>query len=595
MTSELVIISESNPSPSDQALSKFAQFLGVPTRFASVPAKSDEIPETLRAAPPGGQCVALSFTTLKGAFNHPSFGKFLEESRWVLVYGFEPVDSASAALRWLSRGDALSIVSVESGRKEYSVSGDPSWRAFPVSGKSYAVDTPGAATAFGGALREAGFDACISVNGLPCAVRGSLGASALFCIAEAHLADIDAVLEPKSSIKNLYAQFVGLAIFLRSAFGSACWTSPVRAATMIIDDPSLKKRYGFVRYETLLAQLQKSRSALSVAFIPYNYRRSDTHTINQVLAARDRFSIAVHGCDHTGGEFASLNESWLTGLSQCARDRMESHSKRTRMPFDNVMVFPQGLFSTKALRVLKKCHYIAAVNSSPWPVDSHECCLKIRDLLDLAVTQHDGVPLFRRRYPHDIFGLAFDALFQKPILGVEHHEYFRSGYESFAGFVREVSAFEANVAWMPLGQTLTTSCVMRQVRKGCYEVRFVTRVFKFMNPTSERSSFRFMKPESATVTAVSFGGKSIPFKISSGVLSCETELGPGQAQELEIIYDPVERVRFSASMKYRTRVFARRLLSDVRDNYLSRNPWVWSATKKAKSLMSRKPHQTSSV
>ena len=69
----------------------------------------------------------------------------------------------------------------------------------------------------------------------------------------------------------------------------------------IVDDPYLKKRYGFIQYATLMRELEGMCGALTVAFIPYNRRRSDRHTVALLHAHSDRFSIAVHGCDHTGG------------------------------------------------------------------------------------------------------------------------------------------------------------------------------------------------------------------------------------------------------------------------------------------------------
>ena len=97
-----------------------------------------------------------------------------------------------------------------------------------------------------------------------------------------------------------------------------------------MDDPYLKRRYGFVHFETLAQQLEKMRCALTIAFIPYNYSRSDHLTVELLRRCSDRFSISVHGCDHTGSEFASLDEAWLTGTTVCALERMEAHKKRTQ-------------------------------------------------------------------------------------------------------------------------------------------------------------------------------------------------------------------------------------------------------------------------
>jgi hypothetical protein len=188
-----------------------------------------------------------------------------------------------------------------------------------------------------------------------------------------------------------------------------------------------------------------------------------------------------------------------------------------------------------------------------------------------------------------MFGLAFDALFQKPLLIVEHHEYFRSGYEPLAVFVREVNGLEPKLVWMPLLQTLSSSCLMREVAARRNEVRFVTPVFSFTNPTAERRSFVFRKPEtSRRIAKCLWGGSDLAFESESGSLCFEAELDPGEQQRLEIVYEPPGQVVFSPSLKYRSRVLVRRLLSDLRDNYLSRSSLALSVSKTAAKLMSPK-------
>src|SRR6185436_17611319 len=99
------------------------------------------------------------------------------------------------------------------------------------------------------------------------------------------------------------------------------------------------------------------------------------------------------------------------------------------VPFDEVMVFPQGIFSTAAMAALRASGYLAAVNSTPEPIDT-EGTLQLRDVIDVAVTRFSGFPLFTRRYPSQLAELAFDLFLGKPAFIVEHAGYFRDGYES---------------------------------------------------------------------------------------------------------------------------------------------------------------------
>src|SRR5690606_36738670 len=123
---------------------------------------------------------------------------------------------------------------------------------------------------------------------------------------------------PACDLRLWYPQLIALSIFLRSACGEWCWSSPSIAATFIVDDPYLRQRYGFIEYSKLVRALEETGGALAIAFIPYNHGRSDRDVTRFLRNHSSCFSIAVHGCDHTAGEFASLDERWLRGTTSCA-------------------------------------------------------------------------------------------------------------------------------------------------------------------------------------------------------------------------------------------------------------------------------------
>jgi hypothetical protein len=86
-----------------------------------------------------------------------------------------------------------------------------------------------------------------------------------------------------------YAQLIAISIALRAAAGPQCWTSPVTAANFIVNDPYLRQRYGFVRYETLVRELGVTHSALTIAFIPYNHCRRNSRTVELLRRHADPF------------------------------------------------------------------------------------------------------------------------------------------------------------------------------------------------------------------------------------------------------------------------------------------------------------------
>jgi|CXWL01.1.fsa_nt_gi hypothetical protein len=585
MVQPIYLLSSDSPTASDQAFSKLVQFLGLRSEFVTVRGNSACPPEALLTHAPDGWVLALDCTTLRQVFQRDWFASVLAETRFVLVYGFAPAEDELPELKWLTGGEISTVTAISAESKQFTIAEDVKFGGFPVSGKSYSVESVPAAV-FSAVVPGASIEPYISVNGHPHFVCRTRGHSALFLLAESELVDIEQVLSPELSLRRWYAQLIAITIFLRSAFGDWCWTAPVTGATLVVDDPYLKRRYGFLRYETLVQELERTQGALTIAFIPYNYRRSDLRTVELLRRYSNRFSICVHGCDHTGGEFASLDEAWLVGTTISALERMESHTNRTQMPFDNVMVFPQGRFSTKAIRALKASGLAAALNSTPWPVDYRENPLTVRDLLAVAVTRYESFPIFVRRNPRDVFDYAFDALFQKPVLAVEHHGFFRNGYEGLAKLVREVSSLSSKVVWMPLGRTVTSSCVLKRMGDYQFTLRHFSPVLRFRNPILANISLLVEKPEQdGLVEAVVVGGQRVAFEVSSGFLKYSVSLRSGEELNVVILYRQIQKASQRQSWRYCFAVSVRRLLSEFRDNHLARSEGLLSFVEKIKGVL----------
>ena len=352
---QLVVLSSGPSMVSDRALAKFAGFWGVTAQLAPIHAELAGPPPEVLTVPATERCLALSLATYQVLKSQTWFPGLLRQAKAILVYGFGVTGTEGDELKGLTRGALASVVAVETKKVVYHIHADGNQKASPISGRSYTVEPPVVPLAFGSpfAARD-GVDVLISVNDLPCFVSVPSDQGTLFLLSSPTLVDIDVPLAPHCSPRQWYAELLGLSIFLRSVFGRWCWTAPIRTATIVIDDPYLRKRYGFLQYETLAHELRETGCSLTVAFIPYNYWRSDRRITNLLRGQRDRFSIAIHGCDHTSGEFASPDEMWLNQKARWALERMDIHTKLTQMPYDHVMVFPQGRFSTKAIRALKE-------------------------------------------------------------------------------------------------------------------------------------------------------------------------------------------------------------------------------------------------
>lgn len=202
-------------------------------------------------------------------------------------------------------------------------------------------------------------------------------------------------------------------------------------ATIIIDDPLLRENYGFLNYKRLLDLMDKHNFHTTIAFIPWNYNRTDKRIATLFKSRPDRFSLCVHGCDHTAGEFGSTDMHYLDNKIKLATARMIEHEKRTGIPFDKIMVFPQGVFSNEVLEILKENGYLAAVNTE----------------LPINGKINSDFPFFRRYKPENITN-------QDPAFIVLHHEYFKNkGYETLSSFVDGLNTRGAK--WDSLGNVIS--------------------------------------------------------------------------------------------------------------------------------------------
>jgi len=220
-------------------------------------------------------------------------------------------------------------------------------------------------------------------------------------------------------------------------------------ACLIIDDPLLRPRYGCLDYEELLRAMEKHRFFTEIAFIPFNWNRSEERTVRLFREHPEYFGLCVHGCDHTSSEFARGSEADLRERAQTALWRMERHRERTGLSYDPVMVFPRGEFSGAAMRALADAGYWAAFNSTLKTVDGGE--VPVEEERKALSTLHHGFPLFLRRYPTNREGFRQDVANGRPLLVVEHHGYFRDGGRALTELVDWINGL-GRVRWTSLGE-----------------------------------------------------------------------------------------------------------------------------------------------
>ena len=162
--------------------------------------------------------------------------------------------------------------------------------------------------------------------------------------------DIDRPVEGNFfDVRNCFCGVVPLAIFLKHAFSGVVSSSREISASLIVDDPALKRRYGFLDFRHVLTSMNQHDFATTIAFIPWNWWRTNQRTAAMFTSNPNRYSLVMHGCDHASREFRDTSVDVLDRKIKSARLRAERHQQRTGVHVSPIMVFPQGVFSPESV------------------------------------------------------------------------------------------------------------------------------------------------------------------------------------------------------------------------------------------------------
>ena len=579
----LVLISSPGSQHQEGRILEAAGWMGVPTRKIAIgdrPAIDQLVTEI-----GGRECVVIGTETLaflRELSPPDALQDFIEKHcAKVLVFSVGRSRQHQNLLSWLTNGAVTGLAPPEE-RHVFQLPAGGRRFSGAFAGQSFAMKRPVPVSTFDLSNADSrDVEKILLADERPVFLRMQRGSCELFLLALAQLPDINERLSPSRGVEDYYDQLIPLLIFLRRCFGEMCWHGSESTARLIIDDPLLNQTYGFLDYRALRNSMRTAGYGTSIAFIPWNYWRTSKKKATGIFDQDPNLSICVHGCDHTNKEFEELDLGSLQWKADTALRRMERHQSRTGLPFDPIMVFPQGRFSSSAMSALRTSGYLAAVNTICFPTNVGAEPLTIADFLRPAITKFHGFPLFQRRYPRRLIDFAFDVFLGRPVLIVQHHEDFRDGYRQLEEFVDGLRKLAPKLTWGALPDQLMRSCMIRSLAEGSVEVRFFTRQFRFKNGRSGRTGLVFSReePDASTISSVLVDGMSVPFSVKSGFLTFEHQADAGQVIDVSIL----DRPRSSAPTPKRlgvTRTVAvsvRRALSELRDNALIKHPRLLAA------------------
>lgn len=568
-------------SPDDPNLAKILDFFGVPWIALSV----GEIATALPSSGNRGQyCILSSASCLAEAIaSQTVLPAWITNAGSVYLYGFRSTEEHKALLRRLTGDPQANIRSLNAQRAGMFITADVTEICGPMSGMQVPAEVSEDDVLFEVAPRGT-VRSIIAANDAQAFLEVTCDGARFYLSVCAETLDVTSVSSTYFDVKKHFCQAVPITMYVRSEFRDVWWSCPETNGCLIVDDPPLKPRYGFLEFREVLELMEKHNFSTTVAFIPWNCRRTNSRTVDLFQKRPDRLSICVHGSDHTGGELAIRSTPQLNCIIKTAEQRMELLQQRTALDHSRVMVFPQGAFSPETGRALKLNGFVAAVNTKVAPSNGAQNETTIADLWDVAIMKYGTFPIYTRRYlHHGIENMGFDGLLGKPCFLVAHHDIFREHGRDLVEFIAQLNTLKWNLRWRPLGEAIRHSYKAHNQGDGSRVVQMFAEQLVLENSSAESRDILFVKKESDgdCVRAVTVNQASVAFHYEGNYLTWEAKLRPRERAEVQIAYsNNLALVPTHNNLGYRTKAALRRYLCEVRDNYLSRSETLsWGASK----------------
>ncbi len=378
----------------------------------------------------------------------------------------------------------------------------------------------------------------------------------------------------EKEIEGRFGTVLPLLAFLRGVHGAACWHNPHRHLGIVIDDPLVEPRYGCLDFPALLATGRRIGLHVTLAFIPWNNWQTKPEEAAPFRAQPDVFSLCVHGCDHTGGEYESRDPDFLRTLTAEALRRMADHTEKTGLPTQPLMVCPQERFSRAALGALAREPGIeAVVNSRFLPRDHRLGTTTAADLLRPAFTGYHGCTLIKRFYPEDTWKLALARFLGQPALLVEHHAYFRSGTGHLEQEIARLRAADPSFTSPPITDLVRQTHWRRTPAPGQLELLVLTRRLDFhvAGPGPTQVTLLRPLPSEVDISGVRLDGQEVAFQRANGLLTVQIpDLSAGE-HHFELRFAPPPAAKpYRRSVAQRAGIALRRVVSEFRDRVLAR-------------------------
>jgi hypothetical protein len=566
---------------------KIIEFLGLSYETVALESVIDCAHFLEKAVPSDSDCFLVNPQVMKqwvGTAVHlpPELISFLlSRFSQLLVHSLRVDAFDSELVRCLSLGLLQSVDPVETAGLPYSISNKTKHISKEFAGLSFGPVNRSNDHVLRSSENHEAAQQVISIDGRPFMAAVRVNKTDVIFVASESVADLTEEID-NAPLAGHFSRFVPHVMALRYFGGDHCWLPAHPQACIVVDDPLLRKRYGFLKFESLLRLAKGHKFHATIAFIPYNFRRNSERITRMFRENPEYLSLCFHGNDHTEGEFASADHRFLNTALCRAEDRISLLETMTGLHCRKVMVFPQGKFSPEAMRVLRDRNFIAAVNTELQPFGKTGR-LTICDLAQPAVLRYARFPLFIRRTTRNTYDedIAYDAFFGKPVLVGVHHEDFEHP-DDLLRVVGRINSIIQDIRWADLGEVTGQSVLTRRMGNGTSHIRAFAMSVRVANHSTFAQRYLVeweMNSDAEVKKVVSDREDYRIIEVDIGRIRLPLQLGPSSSRTLSLAYRTDDSAAIKLGVGWYCHAFLRRRLSEFRDNYLSRNQRILHVAK----------------
>lgn len=376
-------------------------------------------------------------------------------------------------------------------------------------------------------------------------------------------------------------------LIVRLAAGDRCWHHDDVMANFTIDDPNLVEPYGRVSFNVLARSMRVVGYHTTVAFIPWNRHRTERNVTALFAGDTPHFSLAVHGNDHDGYEFAT--PAATSGDSAPANHiahqrasvaealvRMQALAHQTGVSFSPVMIFPHGIGSVDAILELDRCGYLASANRQLIPFAAHRPA-RFGFGLRPADDTYASFPLMQRWWPSDAIP-ELAAFLGKPVLLYAHERDFAAPLSLLEKHVARLRRLDAT--WCDLTGVARSLYLERDAGEGETQIWMFSREADYTNHETERRELTFFRAQADALSYdVFINGTPAASSASESHIVARATAEPGECVRVRLVRREPAGVRSSGgqpasayqlTLRNRIRIALRRHACELRDRHAAK-------------------------